>query len=133
MLTARCAALYSSGAAGNDVYQEHLRELQDKFTELANKHLIPNYQKADPNLKWGYRGSFGTGIVGNLKKSTFGQPTNLSDFDVDFWIESNILYKRYGRKLMPNPDFRDLLENTSGFEGLRPGRKGFTIRFSPVP
>ncbi|WP_199193366.1 hypothetical protein [Blastopirellula marina] len=108
-----------------------LSELQGTFDELAEAHLIPKYQKLDPNLKWGYTGSFKTGKVGNPSKPTFGDPIDLSKFDVDFWIESDILYKKFGSNLRADVEFRKLLSETPGFEGLKPNKQGFSIKFKP--
>jgi hypothetical protein len=108
-----------------------LNQLQSKFDELAEGNLIPKYLELDPNLKWGYTGSFKTGTVGNQNKSTFGQPINLSNFDVDVWIKSDILYGIKGSKLRADVEFRKLLSNTPGFEGLRPNKKVFSIKFGP--
>jgi hypothetical protein len=55
----------------------------------------------------------------------------MASYDIDFWIESDVLYKKYGPRLVPDSAFRDLLSKTPGFEGMRPGKKGFTIKFKP--
>ncbi len=108
-----------------------LRQLQSKLDELAERELLPKFREIDPNLKAGYTGSFKTGVVGNPGKPTFGQPINMASYDIDFWIESDVLYKKYGPRLVPDSAFRDLLSKTPGFEGMRPGKKGFTIKFKP--
>ena len=108
-----------------------LARLQGTFDDLAEQHLLPQFRALDPNLKTGYTGSFRTGIVGAEKKPTFGQPIDLNNYDVDYWIESDVLFKQFGSKLEPNPAFRKILSETPGFEGLRPGRSGFTIKFKP--
>ena len=74
-----------------------IKPLQGKFESLAESQLIPKYRKLDPDLKWGYTGSFKTGEVGNSNKPTFGSPINLLKFDVDVWIESDLLFKTMGR------------------------------------
>ena len=106
-------------------------QLQRKFDELAEAQLLPKYRALDPNLKWGYTGSFKTGKVGNPSKPTFGQPIDLSKFDVDVWIESDILYKKFGSNLRADVEFRKLLSKTPGFEGLKPNKQGFSIKFKP--
>jgi hypothetical protein len=108
-----------------------LVRLQGLLDDLAEQHLLPKFRSIDPNLKAGYTGSFRTGTVGNPKKPTFGQPIDLNNFDVDFWIESNILFNQYGTKLIPDKTFREILSKTEGFEGLKPGKSGFTIKFKP--
>lgn len=108
-----------------------LSRLQAKFDELADTHLLPNYKAIDPDLEWGYTGSFKTGTVNNPKKPTFGQPINLSDFDIDVWIKSDILRQIYGTNLRADVAFRKILSNTPGFEGLRPNKLGFSIKFLP--
>jgi hypothetical protein len=80
-------------------------------------------------LKAGYTGSFRTGTVGNPNKATFGQPIDLNKFDVDYWIESDILFKQFGPNLKANPAFRKILSETPGFEGLKPDKDGFSIKF----
>ena len=109
-----------------------LISLQAQFEQLANEKLLPKYLEIDPNLKSGYTGSFKTGVVGNSTKATYGEPINLSSYDIDFWIESNILFDKFGKKLTPDPEFRQILQQTPGFEGLRPNSKGFTIKFKPA-
>jgi hypothetical protein len=69
--------------------------------------------------------------VGNPSKARFGQSIDLNDFDVDFFIKSDILLKKFGGNLRANPEFRKLLSNTPGFEGLRANKKGFSIKFLP--
>ncbi len=119
------------GAPRADAGSKALGQLQTKFDELAERDLIPKYRELDPNLKWGYTGSFKTGEVGNSNKPTFGQPIDLSNFDVDVWIESDILYKKFGDNLRADIEFRKLLSNTPGFEGLKPNKQGFSIKFKP--
>ncbi len=108
-----------------------LGQLQGKFDALAERHLLPKYRALDPDLKFGYTGSFKTGTVGNPTKPTFGQPIDLSKFDVDVWIESDILYKKFGSNLKADVEFRKLLSETLGFEGLKPHKAGFSIMFKP--
>ncbi len=66
------------------IQQNRINNLQSKFEELAETHLLNKYRQIDPNLKSGYTGSFSTGKVGNPTKSTFGQPVDLNNFDIDF-------------------------------------------------
>lgn len=46
-----------------------LQELQKTFEELVEAQLLPRLREVDPNLKWGYTGSFSTGVVGNKKQA----------------------------------------------------------------
>jgi len=108
-----------------------LVQLQETFNNLVETHLLPKFKELDPNLKWGYTGSFKTGKVGNPHKSTFGNPIDLSEFDVDFWIESDVLFEKFGQKLKADVKFREILSETPGFEGLKPNKKGFSILFKP--
>ena len=108
-----------------------LSSLQSKFDNLAESNLLPKYRELDINLKAGYTGSFKTGFVGNPNKSTFGQPVDLKYFDIDFYIESDVLFKRFGGSLKADTDFRNLLSETRGFEGLKPNKQGFSIKFKP--
>ncbi|MCG8310270.1 MAG: hypothetical protein MI975_22945, partial [Cytophagales bacterium] len=108
-----------------------LKSLQSTFDDLAETHLLPKYRKLDPNLKAGYTGSFKTGKVGNPNKSTFGDPIDLNSFDVDFWIESDELYKKFGSNVRADVEFRKILSETPGFEGLKPNKQGFSIKFKP--
>jgi RHS repeat-associated protein len=114
------------------IQQNRINNLQSKFEELAETHLLNKYRQIDPNLKSGYTGSFSTGKVGNPTKSTFGQPVDLNNFDIDFWIESDALYKKFGGNLRADPEFRKILNNTPGFEGLKPNKQGFSIKFKPA-
>jgi|GEM_PF-4239959 len=108
-----------------------LTNLQSKFDNLAKDKLLPKYLKDDPNLRAGYTGSFKTGKVGNPNKPTYGQDVNLDKFDIDYWIESDILYKKYGPNLRADPEFRKILGETPGFEGLKANKEGFSIKFKP--
>ena len=108
-----------------------LRNLQTQVDDLAEAHLLPKFRKIDPNLEAGYTGSFRTGTVGNPTKSTFGQPIDLNKFDVDYWIKSDVLFKKYGNSLKADVDFRKILSETPGFEGLKPNKQGFSIKFLP--
>jgi hypothetical protein len=55
----------------------------------------------------------------------------------NYWIKSDILYEQNGdtpnarEKLRANMPFRAILANTPGFEGLRPNKNGFSIKFLP--
>ncbi len=107
-----------------------LAGLQSSFGDLAERHLLPQFRALDPNLKAGYTGSFRTGVVGNPNKIV-GATIDLNDFDIDYWIESDVLFGKFGPNLKANPEFRKLLAETPGFEGLRPNKSGFSIRFKP--
>ena len=99
---------------------------------MAERNLLPKYLKDDPNLEAGYTGSFKTGIVGNKNKIvTVGKPIDINNYDIDYWIKSDILYKKYGGNLRADVEFRELLAKTPGFEGLRPNKEGFSIKFKP--
>jgi hypothetical protein len=108
-----------------------LVRLQAAFENLAEKYLLPKFRAVDPGLKAGFTGSFNTGVVGNPNKSRYGQGVDLNDFDIDYWIESDVLFSRMGNKLASDPKFRQVLSETAGFEGLRQGKKGFSIKFKP--
>lgn len=108
-----------------------LAQLQGSLDNLAEKHLLPQFRALDPNLEAGYTGSFKTGTVGNPNKATFGQPINLNKFDIDYWIKSDTLFKKFGSNLKANPEFRKILSETPGFEGLKPNKEGFSIKFKP--
>lgn len=102
-----------------------LTQLQRTFNELAETHLLPKFKELDPNLRWGYTGSFKTGTVGNPSKPTFRDCINLSRFDVDFWSESDLLFKKFGPNLRSDIEFRNILSKTQEFEDLKPNKKGF--------
>ncbi len=108
-----------------------LFNLQRKFERLVETKLLPELRAIDPNLKWGYTGSFRTGRVGNRDKPRWNQRIDLSDFDIDLWIKSDILRKLYGKNLRAHPKFRKILADTPGFEGLRPNKQGFSILYKP--
>lgn len=91
---------------------EQISQLHQKSEELAEKYLIPKYRKIDPNLKAGYTGSFKTGTVGNPNKSTYGQAIDLNNYDIDYYIKSDILNSRYGNSLKADKEFRAILSNT---------------------
>lgn len=111
---------------------EQISQLHQKLEELAEKCLLPKYKEIDPNLKAGYTGSFKTGTVGNPNKSTYGQPIDLSNYDIDYYIKSDILSSTYGNSLKADPEFRAILAKTLGFEGLKPNKQGFSIKFKPL-
>jgi hypothetical protein len=104
-------------------------ELQKKLDLLAEEHLLPKYRKIDPNLEAGYTGSFKTGKVGNPNKPTFGQPIDLNRYDIDYYIKSDKLHDMFGNSLKADVEFRKILSQTPGFEGLKPNKKGFSIKF----
>ncbi|HCN28430.1 MAG TPA: hypothetical protein DIT64_06600 [Verrucomicrobiales bacterium] len=127
-------ALPAKGAATamtKGVTDVRLRQLQRKLDELAEERLLPQFRVLDPNLKAGYNGSFKSGRVGNPNKSTLNDPIDLDDYDIDYWIESDILLEKFGPNLRAAPEFRKALSETPGFEGLRPNKKGFSIKFLP--
>lgn len=132
-------ASFAFGVVSNYAYDGHftlaaesrLAMLQSRFEALADAHLLPKYLELDPELEAGYTGSFSTGIVGNARKATFGQPVDLSNFDIDYWIKSDTLYEKFGPNLRADVEFRKILSETPGFEGLRPNKAGFSIRFMP--
>lgn len=117
--------------SGKPIPNPALSPLQSLLESLVEKDLLQKYRAIDPNLKWGYTGSFKTGVVGNPQKPTVGQPIDLTKFDVDFWIESDILYKKFGPNLRADVEFRKILSKTPGFEGLKPNKEGFSILFKP--
>lgn len=121
----------SIGHASLPANRGRLGQLQSKFEEAAESHLLPKYLEVDPNLKAGYTGSFKTGRVGNPQKSTYGQKIDFTQFDIDFWIESDILFRKYGSGIRADVAFRKVLEKMPGFEGLKPAKKGFSIKFKP--
>ena len=108
-----------------------IAELHKKLDSLADEHLLPQFREIDPNLEAVYTGSFKTGTVGNPNKPTYGQPINLDNYDIDYWIKSDKLYEMYGNSLKANPEFRNILGETPGFEGLKPNKQGFSIKFLP--
>jgi hypothetical protein len=110
-----------------------LAELQETFDELAETALLPKYKALDPSLKAGYTGSFKTGVVGNPTKETFGKPIDLSNFDIDYWIESNVLSKKFGPNLKADVEFQKIVSDTPGFGGLKPNKQGFSIKFKAPP
>jgi RHS repeat-associated protein len=82
----------------------------------------------------GFRGSLARGRVGNLNKPTRGQPINLDNFDIDFFIISDSLASQgvWGDQipeLRPiQREIRSALKNVPELQGLKPGREGFSIR-----
>ncbi len=116
---------------GANTLNPELQKLHGKLDNLTEKHLLPQFSKIDPNLEAGYIGSFKTGTVGNPNKSTFGQPIDLNNYDIDFYIKSDVLYEMYGNSIKANPQFREILSQTPGFEGLKPNKQGFSIKFLP--
>ena len=56
----------------------------------------------------------------------------MKNFDIDYYIKSDVLYKEFGNSIKANQEFRGILSNTPGFEGLRPNKKGFSIKFEPL-
>jgi hypothetical protein len=78
-------------------------------------------------------GSAATGRVGNPNKATFGQPINPEKFDLDLFVQSDVLLAQFGTKLIAAPVFRrSLIEsNPALFSGLKPGKEGVSIMFRP--
>ncbi|MBV7530993.1 hypothetical protein KW844_12865 [Chitinophaga sp. sic0106] len=120
----------NSGGSSSDANTK-LADLQCQFEQLAETELLPKYLIDDPNLKVGCTGSFKTSKVGNPSKPTYGQSVNLEKFDIDYWIESDILFKKYGPNLRADLKFREILSKIPGFEGLKPNKEGLSIKFKP--
>jgi hypothetical protein len=89
--------------------------------------------KIDPDAKIGLTGSAATGKVGNPNKATFGQPINQDQFDLDLFVQSDKLFGQFGGKLKAAPELRQhLVENFPELmQGLKPGKKGLSIKFRP--
>ncbi|WP_433958678.1 RHS repeat domain-containing protein [Cytobacillus horneckiae] len=119
------------GDKGGGKLDPKITELHQKLDALAEEHLLPEFRKIDPNLEAGYTGSFKTGTVGNPNKTTYGQPIDLNNYDIDYYIKSDKLYDMYGNSIKANPKFREILSQTPGFEGLKPNKGGFSIKFLP--
>ena len=107
------------------------------LSETINPYLPRIRQIAGAEARVGFRGSLARGTVGNRRKSTFGQPINLDDFDVDAFIVSDELVTRYGNRRWGNqiPELKKIQEEIRvalgelpEFQGLRPGEKGFSFR-----
>lgn len=123
---------YSNFGGSSLAAKTPLARLQGSLDNLAEEHLLPQFRTIDPNLEAGYTGSFKTGTVGNPNKATFGQPIDLNKFDIDYWIKSDALFEKFGPNLRANPEFRKILSETPGFEGLKPNKEGFSIKFRPL-
>ena len=131
LLTIALLFAFAAKLLAADTGAANLTGLQTKLENLADEHLLPQFRAIDSNLEAGYTGSFKTGVVGNPSKATFGQPIDLSKFDIDYWIKSDTLYQQYGNSLKANAGFRQILSETPGFEGLKPNKAGFSIKFLP--
>ena len=104
-----------------------LREYLDREGPLKNLQLL------DPRARIGLRGSTATGIVKNRNNPTIGQPWNPDDYDLDLFIESDLLWTKTGDQAIPLPHVREALARTDPevFAGLRPGGSGVSVRFFP--
>lgn len=120
-----------STARYTDDFFASLANLQNKFDELADSFLLPKYKELDPMLDAGFTGSFRTGYVGNPNKPTYGSRIDFNNFDIDYYINSNGLHQSFGNSLKADAEFRKVLSNTPGFEGLRSNKQGFSIKFNP--
>jgi RHS repeat-associated protein len=96
---------------------------------------LPHIREIGGNdARIGFRGSLARGTVGNRRKVTFGQPINLSDFDVDAFVVSDELagLGKWGDQIPElyelQANIREALGDMPEFQGLRPGDKGFSFR-----
>ncbi|MDE9438057.1 hypothetical protein KKI95_19675 [Xenorhabdus bovienii] len=62
---------------------------QEKINSILQEHL-PEIRKIDPNAEVGYRGSAASGIS-KAHDPSIARPVNLKSFDVDAFIQSDIL------------------------------------------
>jgi hypothetical protein len=107
--------------------------LHDSLKQSLNAGELARFMKIDPDAKIGLTGSAATGKVGNPNKATFGQPINQDQFDLDLFVQSDKLFGQFGGKLKAAPELRQhLVENFPELmQGLKPGKKGLSIKFRP--
>ncbi len=108
--------------------------LHDALRQSLDIGELSQFKRIDPNLKIGLTGSSATGKVGNPNKPTFGQPIDSTQFDLDLFIQSDVLYKQFGDKLRAAPELRQALVERFPelLQGLKPGKKGLSIKFRSV-
>ena len=102
--------------------------------EVVQPYLTSVRELAGEHARIGFRGSLARGTVGNPNKPTFGQPVNLSDFDVDAFIISDELIARTGKRWGSQIEeikgiqkaIEAALQQRPEFAGLR--KDGFTFR-----
>ncbi len=106
-------------------------EIQIAIRNSLDQGELLTFRTIDPEARIGLTGSAVTGRVGNPNKVTYGQPINPNDFDVDLFIQSDILYEQFGGGLRAAPNLRNALvkQYPEIFVGLRPGKKGLSIKF----
>jgi RHS repeat-associated protein len=107
------------------------------LSEIINPYLSRIRKISGEDSLIGFRGSLARGRVGNRNKRTFGTPINFDDFDVDAFIISDDLVAVYGNKRWGNDipelkpiqdEIRVALGELPEFQGLRPGKDGFSFR-----
>jgi hypothetical protein len=107
--------------------------LHDSLKQSLDVGELAKFTKVDPSAKIGLTGSAATGKVGNPNKATFGQPINQDEFDLDLFVQSDKLFEQFGGKLKAAPELRQhLIDHFPDLmQGLKPGKKGLSIKFRP--
>ncbi|RCS56457.1 hypothetical protein [Parvibium lacunae] len=121
-------------SGGNSTTSEFITDLHGAIKQKINVGELAEYKMLDPNAKIGLTGSSATGKVGNPNKATFGQPIDPNKFDLDLFVQSDVLLETYGTKLKAAPVLRQSLVDDFPdlFKGLKPGKDGLSIKFRPT-
>lgn len=75
----------------NSATSEFISDLHGAIKQKVNVGELAEYKMLDPNAKIGLTGSSATGTVENPNKATFGQPIDPNKFDLDLFVQSDIL------------------------------------------
>ncbi|ALV08953.1 hypothetical protein RD2015_4512 [Roseateles depolymerans] len=113
--------------------EDFIADVHGALETKINSAELAEFRVLDPTAKIGLTGSSATGRVGNPNKETFGKPINMNEFDLDLFVQSDLLLDQLGGKLRAVPILRQELVNDFPilFKGLKSGKKGLSIKFRP--
>lgn len=128
----RYAVRMSRGDAPKNV-DGFIADVHGALEAKLNTGELAEFRVIDPTAKIGLTGSSATGRVGNPNKPTYGQPIDMQKFDLDLFVQSDVLLGQYGPKLKAAPILRQSLTDDfpNLFQGLKPGKEGLSIKFRP--
>jgi YD repeat-containing protein len=123
------------GTLGNvkNSVDDFIADVHSALGTKLNSAELAEFRALDPTAKIGLTGSSATGRVGNPNKPTFGQPINMDKFDLDLFVQSDVLLEQFGARLKAAPILRQELVDDfpTLFQGLKPGKEGLSIKFRP--
>ena len=121
------------GTGVTDSTEQFISDVHGALRQNLNAGELANFQTLDPTARIGLTGSTATGRVGNPNKATFGQRIDTTKFDLDLFVQSDLLLEHFGTKLQAAPILRQSLVDDFPdlFVGLKPGKEGLSIKFRP--